>query len=123
MEKVYCSKCGKECKPDGISTGYGVMPKTGEKVCYSCCGELDKQQLLNAKPGDKFYLYLTRDNKGGYYVSNWPGSFKIPVCSRIGYHNIAGDRYDFWFSVGNRKFHGVMYGNNTEVAHIRCLKK
>lgn len=123
MEKVYCSKCGKECTPEGIAAGYGVMPETGEKVCFACCGELDKQQLLNAKPGDKFYLYLTRDSKGSYYVTNWPGSFKIPVCPSMGYHNIAGDRYDFWFSVGDHKFHGVRYGKNAEIAHIRCLKK
>lgn len=99
------------------------MPETGEKVCFACCGELDKQQLLNAKPGDKFCFYLIGDIQSGYYVSNWPGSFKIRVFPRKGYHNIAGVRYDFWFMFGNQEFHGVQYGDNTQVAYIRCSKR
>lgn len=122
MEKVYCIKCGKECILEGIWAGYGVMPETGEKVCYACCGELDKQRLLNAKPGDKFYMYLTGNMQYGYYVFNWPGSFKIKVFPRKGSHNFARARYDFWFYFGNKAFHGVQYGDNTQVAHIRCLK-
>lgn len=122
MEKVYCSKCGKECKLGGIAAGYGVIPETDEKVCYSCCGKLDKQQLLKAKPGDKFWFYLAGNMQTGYYVSNWPGSFKIRVYPRKGHHNIAGVRYDFWFTFGNNAFHGVQYGDNTQVAYIRCLK-
>lgn len=123
MEKIYCSKCGKECKPEGFAAGYAVLPVTGDKICYSCCGELDKQQLLNAKPGDKFCFYLIGDIQSGHYVSNWPGSFKIRVYPRKGRHNFAGARYDFWFNVGNHEFHGVQYGDNTQVAYIRCLKR
>lgn len=57
-----------------------------------------------------------------YCVSNWPGSFKIKVFPRKGSHNFVGVRYDFWFEFGNNAFHGVTYGDNTQVAHIRCLK-
>lgn len=96
--------------------------KRRTKFATPAAGELDKQQLLNAKPGDKFCFYLTVDGEGGYYVTNWPGSFKIKVCLHVGSHNLAGSRYDFWFEFGNHKFHGVRYGNNTEIAHIRCLK-
>ena len=32
-------------------------------------------------------------------------------------------RYDFWFKFGSREFHGVQYGNNTQIAYIRCLNK
>lgn len=78
---------------------------------------------MNAKPGDKFYMYLTGDIQSGHYVSNWPGSFKIRVYPRKGRHNFAGVRYDFWFNVGNHEFHGVQYGDNTQVAYIRCLKR
>lgn len=122
MKKIYCTKCGKECTPEGISAGYGVIPETGEKVCFVCCGELNKQQLLNAKPGDKFCMYLTGNSTFGYYVSNWPGSFKVRVFPRKGGHNLAGVRYDFWFFYGNHRFHGVRYGDNTEIAYIRFLK-
>lgn len=122
MEKVYCSKCGKGCRPEGFATGYGVLPETGDKICYSCCGKLDKQQLLKAKPGDKFWFYLTGNSHSGYYVSNWPGSFKIRVYPNKGRHNFTGVRYDFWFYLGAHRFHGVQYGNATQIAHIRCLK-
>lgn len=101
---------------------YVVMPITGEILCYSCCDEFDKQRLFGAKPGDKFYMYLTGNIQHGYYVSNWPGSFKLRVYPRKGRHNIAGARYDFWFYFGNNAFHGVQYGDNTQVAYIRCLK-
>ena len=123
MEKVYCSKCGKECKPDRSCSGYGVMSETGEKVCYACCGEMDEQMLLNARPGERFSFYLTGDIQQGHYVGNWPGSFKIRVYPRKGKHNIARVRYDFWFTFGKNEFHGVRYGNDTEIAHIRCLKQ
>lgn len=122
MEKIYCSKCGKECRQEGFAAGYTVLPETGDKICYYCCGKLDKQQLLKANPGDKFYMYLTGNIEYGYYVSNWPGSFKIKVFPRKGSHNFAGVRYDFWFEFGHKAFHGVRYGNNKQVAHIRCLK-
>ena len=101
MKKIYCTKCGKECTPEGIAAGCGVIPETEDKICCSCCGELDKQQPLNAKPGDKFCFYLTVDGEGGCYAANWPGSFKIRVGPRKGHHNIAGVRYDFWFTFGH----------------------
>lgn len=122
MKKIHCTKCGKVCMSKGVLHGYVIMPITGAILCYSCCDESDKQRLLNANPGDKFYMYLTGNIQHGYYVSNWPGSFKIRVSPRKGHHNIAGVRYDFWFTFGNNAFHGVQYGDNTQVAHIRCLK-
>ena len=38
MEKVYCIKCGKECIPEGIGAGYGVMPETGERSAMHAAG-------------------------------------------------------------------------------------
>lgn len=39
MEKVYCSKCGKACRPEGFATGYGVLPETGEKSVIPAAGK------------------------------------------------------------------------------------
>lgn len=38
MEKIYCSKCGKECSPEGFAAGYGVIPETGEKSVIHVAG-------------------------------------------------------------------------------------
>ena len=122
MEKIYCSKCGAECKPDGIGTGYGVN-QAGERICYKCCGEMDKEKLRNAKPGEKLHLYLTVNESGDSYLSNWPGTLKIRVLPWRGRHNMAGVRFDVWFSFGKKEFHGVQYGRDTQICHIKCLKQ
>jgi hypothetical protein len=57
-------------------------------------------------------------------VSNWPGSLKFqtgPV--KVGRHNMAGKRYDVWFRGPDGKdWHGVQYGENTQLCHCRRIK-
>jgi hypothetical protein len=54
----------------------------------------------------------------------WPGTLKIRCGVRTGRHNIAGKRYDVWF-VGpdGKNWHGVTYGDNTQICRVRRLKK
>jgi len=115
-----CSQCEteKEAKQDG-GTGYALL--YGKKVCYECCGKNDLNELNNATIGAKFTHYLVvRDGK--YFVTNWPGTFSHPVTVSIGRHNIAGKRYDSWFKVGKNRFHGVTFGDWTQIHHIKCIK-
>ena len=85
----------------------------------------------------KITLYLSyRTEKGlasvtgkpysfrSYWLGNWPGSIKIiPHHVRKGRHNIAGTRYDVWFTDHkNRQWHGVQYGENTQLCHCKRLK-
>lgn len=120
--KVVCSVCGNECKHSGIGTGYGTDRKTGEKTCYQCIGLMDEKQLSEAKIGDRFTHYLTK-NDGNYFICNWPSSMKFRVYGvRKGSHNIARSRYDVNFSRGGKNFIGTNYGENSEVLHIRCIK-
>lgn len=121
-----CVRC-KKLKPiqrDG-GTGYAVND-AGEKTCYACCGELDAQSM---REGNRIVLYLThtRDNGTDYpktEVSNWPGTLRLPVQrQRIGRHNIAGKRYDVWFNgPDGAVWHGVTYGDNTQICRCRKLK-
>ena len=120
MESVYCSRCHAECRPDGIGTGYAAL-ESGEKICYDCAAAIDRERLLNAKPGDKFYMYLVNAH-GDNYVTNCLGTLKIRVYPKKGRHNIACYRYDVWFAVGKNSFHGVNYGENTQICHVKCLK-
>lgn len=114
-----CYQC-KEHKihESDISTGYG-SDKDGNKICFDCCGKNDMEQLRNLKPKEKMCLYLNTKNKK---ITNWPGTLKIQLhYIREGKHNIAGKRYDTWFSLGQFNYHGVQYGNNTQIIHIKKL--
>lgn len=77
------------------------------------------------KPGERDYLYLSKDKDGKWEVTNWPGTFRRPIFNnrpQKGNHNFARTRYDVWFKVGENFFHGVQYGDFTQVCHIKCLK-
>ena len=126
-----CTVCKKpiEVKPGNTgSTGYG-LDRRHRKVCYPCCGERDKADMRRT---GRAMLYLTQKDKEMYVkpglsgkvpvwtLTNWPGSLKIePYNIRFGRHNIAGRRYDVWFTFEGQQWHGVRYGDNTELCHCR----
>jgi hypothetical protein len=115
-----CTQCKteKHSPKDSVGTGYGI-DKDGNKVCYECCGENDSKHLCEMKEGERTVLYYS---KGA--VTNWPSTLRIPIYStRTGKHNFARVRTDFWFDYKGHEFHGVVYGTQTEIAHIRKLKK
>jgi hypothetical protein len=63
-------------------------------------------------------LYYTGDE-----VINWPGTLRIPVdYSSAGRHNIAGTRTDVWFRFGGAEWHGVTYGEMTQIVHCKRKK-
>ena len=118
-----CARC-KQAKPfplEGISTGYGRNDED-EMICFACCGEIDEKAMRET---GKACLYLTQEGKGGAYsVSNWPGTYKARAYVSTGRHNIAGRRYDAYFNgPDGKKWHGVTYGDNTQVCHCKRLKK
>lgn len=86
-----CSVCKKQYDfvSNSISCGYAV-DRDGNKICYPCCAEADKKEMIET--GKKWDLYLTvldavectSDRKtwtatGVGVVSNWPGSLKFPA--------------------------------------------
>lgn len=112
-----CSVCKQEkVTPVDCSTGYGIN-NAGEKVCFACCAI---QDIENMKKDGIATLYLTKKDCLTYEVTNWPGTLRIPVTSeRTGRHNIAGKRYDVWFYVDGQRWHGVTYGDNTQICHCK----
>jgi len=133
MEKVICAICGKECLSDGFGTGYGIDSKTNQKICYDCCGKQDYKFLDEMKVGDKALFYLRVNKRSfdffgkqcteeSYEVINWPGTMRISANGKIGKHNIAGIRRDVWFYRNGKEFHGIQYGNYSEICHIRRNK-
>ena len=119
-------ECGHEPSPhESFTTGYGV-DMDGNRKCYECCAVDDKARMIET---GKATLYLSRSisaewpdkGKEVWTVGNWPGSLKLRTGSpRKGRHNIAGSRYDVWFTGPDGKdWHGVQYGENTQICHCR----
>lgn len=111
--------------PKHGGAGYG-HDNTGHRICYACCGLRDARQMRET---GKAVLYLVeRENRAGgasyrsYHVTNWPGTLDRPVkARRVGRHNIAGKRYDVWFTFEGAEWHGVTYGDNTQLCHCKRI--
>lgn len=117
-----CARCKKEifCDPQSPVTGYGLTDQD-EKVCYACCGELDRE---NMRATGRATLYLSKD-ADGWRVGNWPGTLRIPVYRvQSSWHNFAGNngRRDFWFTVDGDTWHGVNIGDS-QIAHCRRVQE
>jgi len=121
-ETITCD-CGHTiAKPDPAKfcgVGYGV-DNAGKTSCYECCG---KQDLAQMEKDGKTWLYLTRDATGGK-LTNRPGTLVFfPSRIKKSGHNMAGSRYDVWFTdKQGRAWHGVNYGENTQICHCKRMK-
>lgn len=134
-----CSDCRKFCPVQtGSTTGYATTAQ-GKLLCYPCCG---KRDAVDMEKRGKAMLYLTcepawyerkphtnaegvviysRDRRGT--VGNWCGTLMIDCTTTTGRHNIAETRYDCRFVFGEYWWHGVTYGENTQICHCRRTKR
>jgi hypothetical protein len=125
-----CTRCNKDIfsSPESISSGYG-LDKDNNRICYGCCAVLDKERM---RQDGKITLYLTCEpaskikSKDGRIcrgkVSNWPGTLEFICHTTVGNHNIAKIRYDCWFIFEGYYWHGVTYGDNTQICHCKRTK-
>lgn len=125
LKNTECFDCGGPFTAAGVGTGYGTM-RTGERVCYHCCGERDKLEMQQT---GRLTAYLTKDSTTGKWcISNWPGSLKFPlltgsspkISKRGG--GFGSQRQDAWF-VGpdSHIWHAINRGDN-EIARCRRTK-
>lgn len=135
-KEVYfvCATCGKEYPAQttgGNTGGYGI-DANNRKHCLPCCAEREKAHILENGKGTLYLVYEQEPRSASYCgwftpkngkLTDWGGFLSIPI-NRIkrGGHNIAGCRYDVWFTFGGREWHGVTYGDNTQICHIRAIK-
>lgn len=117
--------CGHTESPHSeYTTGYG-MDSEGKKHCWECCAIHD----INAmRETGRYTLYLCNHAKGmssptRYYLSNWPGTLTLPVRYSRGKHNMAGTRIDVWFNFDGHVWHGVQYGEDTMICHVKRTKQ
>lgn len=124
MSTFRCARCNqdKPVQTDG-GTGYASNPETDEKTCYACCADVDREYMSS---NNRITLYLVKYHKqtNSWAITNWPSSLVIrPTRVTTGRHNIAGKRYDCWFrDHEGKEWHGVQYGDNTQLVHCRKLK-
>lgn len=132
-ETFHCDFC-KTDTPIQTSGGTGYAKLiSGHIACYDCCATLDREEV--ARSGE-YTLYLSykgsrpEDFKWGKVdVTNWPGTLRFLVGQRrIGRHNLVGRHYDVWFAGPDKQgnltatWHGVTYGDNTQICHCRRVK-
>lgn len=130
---IVCARCSAQIPapaPSAITPGYGINVE-GQKICYSCCAELDREFM---RANGKITLYLTgvmpKIRRGysvnpAWRITNWPGSLHFtPLGNRvkIGAHNMGVDRYDVWFVFEGWVWHGVNIGNYSELLHCKRTK-
>ncbi len=108
-------------------TGYATT-RDGAKVCYACCGEMDRKAVRDAKPGafGAVAFYATDD---GRKVSNWPGSLATRADAtnwqRGGAFYGVKERRVYWRAEGRRmsgtEYAGPCSGNL--LRRVRILKE
>lgn len=119
-----CATCGqrKGLNTGGCgATGYARTADRDEFMCYPCAAAAIAADLVRDGRG---MLYLA--NRGGALsLSDWAGERVYKVHRHTqGRHNIARVRYDVWFTGPDGKnWHGVQYGDNTQICHVRRLAK
>jgi hypothetical protein len=116
--------CGHAPSTHGeYTTGYG-SDKDGRTYCYECCAKQDRQSMQET---GRITLYLTHGKLVDYgfgMLTNWPGLLSYSCTVKKGRHNIAGTRYDVRFEdETGAQWHGVQYGENTQLCHCRRLAK
>lgn len=121
---VYCETCKKHCVAEGCTAGYG-KGINGKKYCFACIGKMDRQTMRKDGNSKALPLYLKIDTDTHHCkqfvgsVSNWPGTLSFYCSGKVGAHNIAGRRYDIWFRFEGSTWHGVQYGDWTQIVHCK----
>lgn len=126
LHEFTCSQC-KEHKtqdnPQGFGgTGYAQKPD-GAKICYRCCGVNDEVEMMDAKVGTRFTMYLTGSGLD-MVATNWCGTFTRPIKAnyRTSPTNWGLKRTDVWFKIQGECFWGYSIGENTQILHVRKIK-
>lgn len=149
IQEFYCDGCKqnirRETRDDDCTTGYGCSfnPHTNKydlKFCFVCCGERDKQAMIETGHSKNLPLYLSHESlpisngmeinkryiRQNFRVSNWCGTLVFPVKVHwTGNYN--------WYHVGKVDFirfigpdgavwSGKSMGGFTQIVHCKRTK-
>lgn len=115
-ETFTCKDCA-QIKPVQHEGGTGYAnDEQGDKICYVCCGKVDEKYM---RENGKNTMYLTGDS-GNYFVSNWPGTLKIPCYySRMSRTNWGHKRVDVWFEFAGAVWWGRHQGDFNQIVRVK----
>jgi hypothetical protein len=117
--------CGHKPSPHGpYTTGYAYNVTDDKTLCYDCAAKIEHQYMLD---NNKTVLYLVRNTSElnpFYEVTDWPGKLRFRVRHmKTGRYNLARKAYHVWFTgPNNTNWHGVTYGDNTQLCHCKRIK-
>jgi hypothetical protein len=117
--------CGHTPSPHSEHTTGTAHTTDGKEICWDCCAIRDREAMIGTGHSRNLPLYLSKDDKGQWKVSNWPGALVFtPRAIRFGTHNIGRTRTDVWFN-GPDGFvwHGVQIGQWNQICHARRTKQ
>jgi hypothetical protein len=113
-----CVDC-KQTKPtqtaNGKACGIGYGEYAGNKVCYECCAERDRQHM---RTSNEITLYWNDKE-----VTNWPGTLRIaPYKVTSGFYTWCGrplKNTNVWFEFEGIAWRGTNKGDDQI---LRCKK-
>ena len=123
-DRTICDLCGEKIKVTYKvgGTGYAV-DNQDRTICYECCGKQDAELLRN---GEKPLLYLSHTKADLWEVTNWPGSFRIPV-HKIGTMKLFGFGGYYKVNTVSFCFEGTWYtghdGKNDQVLRYHKVRR
>jgi hypothetical protein len=97
------------------------MLETGRATLYLTLNEVNPMRPNRHLDGVSSIYH-----DGTAHVGNWPGSlqFKLYPRVKVGYHNVAGRRYDVWFpGPDGFVWHGTQFGDMTQICHCKRTKE
>lgn len=118
----HCDYCQQDVTVDHyeFTTGYG-RDRDDKKICYECCAKQDAAYMLEK---GEITLYLSKDDRSNWMITNWPASLKFPVITLWhGRHNLA-HRITFvrFFGPDGKVWSGKQVGEFTELCHCKATK-
>lgn len=104
-------------KHETFTTGYG-FDRNKKTYCYDCCAKHEAQAMRDTKQA---VLYLVNNDKE---VTDWPGHLRFNVTYKSsGKHNFGIKRIDLWFNFNGYVWHGVHYGDNSDLVYCKQTKQ
>lgn len=128
---MFCGRCQQKIMATSRSIpGYGysnLYPHYG-KICYRCCGELDKDEMVRTGQAT-LYLSCSSEAHGLVWrVGNWPGSLVFPVELTLSKpYRVFGQRLRRhtvrFIGPDQQPWTGWAYNHNHQLINVRRIKK
>ncbi len=124
LYKFHCDYC-KEDKEYISTTPTGFIKYHNKTICFGCYTRID---IDNMRITGKGILRLHREDtlpsEPLRYTMRNLGTLRLPVNRIITKNYVKhSTRRDIWFDLYDQIWHGVQYGDFTQLCHCRRLKQ